>query len=372
MIGSHSRQNTKVRRALLVARGGLVAAAITGTLGCHHQVKLDEVQPDQIETTLFLIGDAGEPDPRQVGAPLDSLTALASVAPERTIIVFLGDNVYPGGIPAEGAAEWADARRRLDEQIKSIPPGVRGIFIPGNHDWADETAFGLYSIRLQEQMIASLAQGKNVRLIPGNGCPGPVPVDVGRLRLIALDTQWWLHSFIVRDSGSRCPASTVANVTAALRSEVNPPGDGRVVLVVAHHPLMTGGAHGGYCGVTGPYRRFGASSQDILSGANRTMRDSIRSAFTGHAPLAFVAGHDHTLQVLRGGPTVKYILVSGAGSPGKTECAVRMRESYYVTQHRAGFMRVDVMKGKGVLLRVYRYPATKRGALGYSRWLELR
>jgi len=145
-----------------------------------------------------------------------------------------------------------------------------------------------------------------------------------------------------------------------------------VVFVVAHHPLMTGGAHGGYCGITGPYRRFGGSSQDILSGANRTMRDSIRSAFTGRPPLAYVAGHDHNLQVLRGGRNVNYILVSGAGSASKTECAVKMRESYYVTQHRAGFMRVDIMRGKGVLLRVYRYPAGKHGALAYTRWLELR
>jgi hypothetical protein len=358
--------------ARVVARATLLGLATVASGGCQHRVTLQEIPADQIETTLFLIGDAGEPDPRIPGAPLDSLAAQASVAPERTIIVFLGDNVYPAGIPAEGAAEWADARRRLEAQVRTVPLGARGIFIPGNHDWAGETAFGLYSIRLQEQMIASLAQGRNVRLVPGNGCPGPVPIDVGRLRLVAIDSQWWLHSFIVRDSSSHCSASTMAAVTAALRSEVRPPGDGRVVLVAAHHPLMTGGAHGGYCGVTGPYRRFGGASQDILSSANRTMRDSVRSAFVGHPPLAYVAGHDHTLQVLRGGRNLNYILVSGAGSDAKTECAVRMRESYYVTQHRAGFMRLDILKDKGVLLRVFRYPATRRGALAYTRWLEVR
>jgi hypothetical protein len=372
VIGPFDSQLKYVRGARPVARAGMCVLGILAAGACHSRVTLQELPADQIETTLFLVGDAGEPDPRQVGAPLDSLTAQASVAPQRSIIVFLGDNVYPGGIPAEGAAQWADARRRLEAQVRAVPPGARGIFVPGNHDWADETAFGLYSIRLQEQMIAALAQGRNVSLIPGNGCPGPVPVDVGRLRFVALDTQWWLHNYIVRDSTSRCPASTMASVTAALRSEVRPPGVGRVVIVAAHHPLMTGGAHGGYCGVTGPYRRFGGSSQDILSGANRTMRDSIRNAFDGHPPLAYVAGHDHNLQVLRGGPNVRYILVSGAGSPGKTECAVRMRESYYVTQHRAGFMRVDILRGKGVLLRVFRYPAGAHGALAYTRWLELR
>jgi len=355
------------------ARAAVFALSLAAAPGCYHRVTPEELAPAEIETTLFLIGDAGEPDPRQIASPLDSLVVqAATTAPERTIIVFLGDNVYDAGIPAEGAAEWADARRRLDAQVRAIPPGVRGIFVPGNHDWANATAFGLYAIRLQEQMIASLAQGRNVRLLPGNGCPGPATLDVGRLRLIALDTQWWLHSYIVRDEKSACPTATVGAVTAALREQVRPQGPGRVVFVAAHHPLMTGGMHGGYCGATGPFRRFGGNAQDILSSANRAMRDSLRSAFFGHPPLAYVAGHDHNLQVLRGGRNVDYLLVSGAGAASKTECAVRMRESYYVSQHRAGFMRVDILRGKGVLLRVYRYPAVGQSALAYSRWLELR
>jgi hypothetical protein len=373
---THTVPSTSPRRlagaAPTLARAAVAALLLALVPACTHKVTIEKLAPEEIETTLFLIGDAGEPDPRQVGAPLDSLVVQAAEAPARTIIVFLGDNVYPAGIPAEGAAEWADARRRLEAQVRAIPPGVRGIFVPGNHDWANAEAFGLYSVRLEEQMISALAQGKNVRLLPGNGCPGPATLDVGRLRLVTLDTQWWLHSYIVRDDKSACATGTVGSVTAALRQEVRSEGANRVVFVAAHHPLMTGGIHGGYCGVTGPFRRFGGNAQDILSSANRAMRDSLRSAFFGHPPLAYVAGHDHNLQVLRGGLNVDYLLVSGAGAASKTECAVRMRESYYVSQHRAGFMRVDILRGKGVLLRVYRYPAVGPSALAYSRWLELR
>lgn len=363
---------TEMKNAYTFVTALLCVMTLAGATGCRHKVTLQEVPASEIETTLFFIGDAGEPDPRQVGSPLDSLTAQVAAAPERSIVVFLGDNVYPDGIPAEGAAEWADARRRLEAQVRAIPQGARAVFVPGNHDWASATAFGLYSIRLQEQMIASLARGRNVRLLPGNGCPGPVALDVGRLRLVALDTQWWLHGYIVRDSNSNCPTNTMGSVTASLRDQVRPEGEGRVVFVAGHHPLMTGGVHGSYCGVTGPFRRFGGRSQDIMSSANRTMRDSIRSAFAGRPPLAYVAGHDHSLQVLRGGLNVDYLLVSGAGAPSRVTCAVRMRESYYVSQRHTGFMRVDIMKGKGVLLRVFRYPARSRGALAYSRWLELR
>ena len=328
--------------------------------------------PQDIETSLFLIGDAGAPDPREVGMPLDSLTAHAAVAPERNVIVFLGDNVYDDGIPEVGEAQFADARRRLEAQVHAVPPGVRAIFIPGNHDWGHEGAYGLYSIRLQERLIANLAAGRDIRLLPGDGCPGPVPIDIGRLRLIVLDTQWWLHDYIVRDSSVRCTSTTISGVTSELRREVKAPGSGRVVVVAAHHPLMTGGEHGGYCGATGPFRRFAGLSQDVMSGSNRRMRDSIESAFRESIPLVYAAGHDHSLQVLRSGRKAPYVLVSCAGSAGKVSCAVRLRESLYTSPHRNGFMRLDIMRGGGVLLRVFRFASSGSGGVAFSHWLEPR
>jgi hypothetical protein len=360
---------------LYLARSGLNAPLLTLALvattaaGCKHTLIIEEPAPQDIETSVFLIGDAGEPDPRSIGAPLDSLTAQAAVAPQRSLIVYLGDNVYPAGIPEVGRAEFADARRRLAAQIDAVPPGARGIFVPGNHDWGHEEPFGLYSVRLQERMIAQLANGRDVKMLPGNGCPGPVTVDIGRLRLIVLDTQWWLHSYIVRDSATNC-INTMAGVTAELRRQLQAPGENRVVIASGHHPLMTGGEHGGYCGVTGPFRRFAGRNQDVLSKVNLRMRDSLESAFLARKPLIYAAGHDHSLQVLRGGRSVEYLLVSGAGSDAKGSCAVGLRESHYTSPHRNGFMRVDIMRNKGALLRVFRYTKTGSGGLAYARWLE--
>ena len=354
------------------AFAGLACALSLAVIqGCLLKVKQETLAPADVETTLFLMGDAGEADPRERGVALDSMTAQAAVAPQRSIVAFLGDNVYPNGIPEEGQAEYADSRRRLEAQVNAVPRGARGIFIPGNHDWAGMGAFGLYAVRLEERMIASMAGGRDIRMLPGNGCPGPVALDIGRLRFIVLDTQWWLHGFIVRDTASKCPTTTAA-VTATLREQVRQKPAGGVTIVAGHHPLMTGGAHGGYCGITGPFRRFGGDPQDILSGLNRAMRDSLESAFTAQPPLAYVAGHDHSLQVLKGGPSVRYLLVSGAGSPSKLECSVRLRESYFIAPHRSGFMRVDIMRNKGVLLTVFQYASTASGGLSYSKWLELR
>ena len=357
-----------LRRSILCALSSIAIASVSG---CRIKVFNPELAPADIETSLFLIGDAGEPDPRERSAALDSLTAQAAFAPQRSIIVFLGDNVYPDGIPEEGRAEYADARRRLETQVNAVPRGARGIFLPGNHDWAGTGPFGLYAVRLQEQMIASMAQGRDVKMLPGNGCPGPVSLDVGRLRFISLDTQWWLHPFIVRDALTKC-ATDPGAVNAAIREQVRVTEPGRIVVVGGHHPLMTGGEHGGYCGITGPFRRFGGFSQDILSSGNRRMRDSIEAAFGAQPPLIYAAGHEHNLQVLRGGATVQHLLVSGAGSQDKVACSVWLRESYYVAQHRVGFMRLDIMRNKGVFLRVYAYMGDGTGGVAYTRWLEPR
>jgi hypothetical protein len=262
-----------------------------------------------------------------------------------------------------------DALRRLDAQILAVPPGVRGIFLPGNHDWGDEGADGLYSIRRQGALIAARARGRDVHMLPADGCPGPTSIDLGRLRLVVLDTQWWLHDYIVRDSASTCAQNTPATVTDALRRAVIPDRENFVALVAAHHPLVTGGEHGGYCGFAGPYRRLGPRPQDILSRTNRAMRDSIEAAFAENPPLVYAAGHEHNLQVL-GGRNAEYLLVSGMGSYEKRSCAVWLRESLFVTQSRSGFMRVDVIRPRGVRLQVHVYDRAGNGGVVYTRWLE--
>ena len=361
----------KARAATRLVAALTVALALDALGGCAPRRPGTDIQPAEIETTLLLIGDAGEPDPRRPSIALDSLKAQASRAPERTIIVFLGDNVYPNGIPRDSSVEYMDARRRLLAQVNSVPAGARGIFIPGNHDWSQSTAFGLYAVRLQERLIASMANGRDIRMLPGNGCPGPFTVDTGRLRLLLLDTQWWLHDFIVKDERSNC-RTDVGAVTAAIREQVSTTTEGRVVIAAGHHPLMTGGEHGGYCGISGPFRRLGGASQDILSSLNRTMRDSLEIAFRSKPPIAYAAGHDHNLQVMKGAQSVQYLLVSGAGSYDKASCAVYLRESYYVSQHRTGFMRVDILRNKGVILSVFDYTGSGAAGAPFSRWLEER
>ncbi len=350
-----------------------------------------EPRPGSVETSLYLIGDAGLPQPGD-----QVLTALrhdVSLNPERSTVVFLGDNIYPEGMPDSADPDRGEMERRLQEQIDAVvDAGGRAVFVPGNHDWAHGRATGWDTMRRQQEYIE--AQGSpDVVLLPHGGCPGPVVVDLGeRLRLMILDTQWWLHKHAkpVHPTSS-CPADSPQEVTDSIRAALRAAG-GRYVAVMAHHPLASGGKHGGYftildhlfplrelaswlwlplpiIGSAYPVARMsGISSQDIPSGAYQEMRDSLHAAFAEHPPLIYAGGHEHNLQVLDG-EVVTHMLVSGGGYYDHRDHAFYLAQSRYATSE-GGFMRVDVLQDGRLRLAVLTVDEHAQATESFTMWLN--
>jgi hypothetical protein len=176
------------------------------------------------------------------------------------------------------------------------------------------------------------------------------------LRVILLDTEW-----LLRAPGGAC--GTPDEVYAALRDELKRYADRRVV-IAAHHPLATGGPHGGNVGWLdhGPLVywlavKAGLSVQDLSSGRYTDMLEGLGRAIreSGAPPLAFAAGHDHSLQVirLRGADRPAFQLVSGSGS--RTTEVDRVEGTRWAAGVH-GYMRVDVGPG-GAGLTVFGQPA---------------
>ncbi len=377
----------------LAASAGLAFVPALGADGpCGAVSAAPGSKAEEVETRLFLVGDAGNPAPR--GEPV--LTALARELardPAHSLVAFLGDNVYPRGLPAADARSRSEAERRLGAQVAAVrASGARGLFLPGNHDWASEGEEGWEAVRRQ----AAFVDGRGAPTVvfrPEGGCPGPAVVDLGaRLRLVLLDTQWWLHEGPrPRHPASDCPADSEEEVLEALREALCSAGD-RQVVVLAHHPLASGGAHGGQFGwkahvfplqalrpwlwiplpgVGSLYplaRQEGISVQDLSSEKNRQMRAALEGVLRQCPPLVYGAGHEHNLQVLRGG-NARHLLVSGAGIFGRADRAVCLGASRFALA-RAGFMKLDVERGGRVRLAVLEVDA--RGAAGerFSTWLE--
>ena len=350
-----------------IARGpGLAALVLLGTTGPAAVPALHSPgrpAPDRVAFTLFLIGDAGKP--AEGGEPvLISLRRDLGLAGTRAAVAFLGDNLYPAGMPAPEDRERAAMERRIDAQVNAVrDTGARVLFVPGNHDWRKGGKDGWETVRRQEQHVEARG-GPSVSFVPSGGCPGPEVVDVSdRVRLVALDTQWWLHSHARPEGPSAaCGARSEPEVVAGLRAALAETG-GRDVVVLAHHPFVSGGPHGGrftwrqhlfpltdvkrglwlplpLVGSIYPASRgSGASAQDQSSRAYRHMREALAGASKDHPPLAWAAGHEHALQVIES-PDWGRVLVSGAGSFDHSSAVKDVPGSLYRAS-RAGYMRID-------------------------------
>ncbi|MGE0354090.1 MAG: metallophosphoesterase [Gemmatimonadales bacterium] len=371
-----------------VALAGLWAAACGPQRPAPSLVPVPE--DSAIETSVFLIGDAGEPGPDE--PVLRALARLASTAPTRRLIVFLGDNLYPSGLPAPEAKDYAEASGRLLAQIAvGIGTGTPTVFIPGNHDWGRMGRDGWNAIRRQSAFIDSVG-APLVRMYPAGGCPGPVVRDPGpRLRLVFLDTQWWVHEFAKPVGGSGCPTDTPDQIADSLAAALANAGD-RVVIVAGHHPLESVAEHGGYYGLTAhlfPLRRLapwlwiplpivgsydkvlrkgGATNQDVSGPLYQELRDGLEQVFRIYRPLVYASGHDHNLQVLKL-DGVHYQLVSGAGIFGH-EGPAGYRDYTLYASARAGFMRIDLLRDGRTRLGVLEVGEDGEAVEGFAMYLD--
>src|SRR5262245_20093938 len=236
----------------LAPSAAVVVALVASTSGACSTViprVLDPVDAfHQVETRLVILGDAGAPA-RPTDPVLDAAGREAARDPEHTVVLFIGDNVYPRGMVAKDDPARAEMERRLDLQLNvSRKSGARAIFTPGNHDWDAWGPGGWDAVKRQGEYIDEKGEGR-AELLPAQGCPGPVVRDIGpRLRLVVLDTQWCLHPYDKpKHPTSPCSADSETEVLDALEEAIATAED-RYVVVAGHHPLATGGLHGGFFG----------------------------------------------------------------------------------------------------------------------------
>jgi hypothetical protein len=344
---------------------------------------------------VLLIGDAGanvdlKETYRLVKIPLfTAIKRFAELLPSRTAIVFLGDNIYSKGLPDatdrsmesdEDCTGRACAEKRIDVQIEILKESrARGIFIPGNHDWDGGGKRGWKRIRNLEEYIEHYRKNDrvDVALIPKAGCPGPVTVPLSgkevEVSLIGLDTQWWLHKHkkpAKDDNPANCKPITENEVLQSLKKEIEEEKrKNNHILLVGHHPLISYGKHSGYYNykdLLHPIHLFSqlminigfSGRQEMPNPINRDMRMKIQGAIQevageGSRPLIYAAGHDHSLQVLKG-PKGTYHLVSGAGTPWKASRVGYKKATLFSHSNKisGGFMAVDFMQSGKVRLAV--------------------
>ena len=373
--GGRGRGATRTRTAGLLAALPLVLVAV----GANALLSADGTRSAPSSPfaagvdTLLLVGDAGAPATDE--PVLRALAAEAVKAPERTLVVFLGDNLYPDGLPPERHPARAEGERRLAAQADAaLGAGARVLFLPGNHDWDGMGKDGLEAVRRQERFL--VARSPRLLFAPGDGCPGPLllPTPSG-VTLAVLDTQWWLQHEGPRPegAGSPCSARDAEEAVAQVRSAA---AAGPLALLT-HHPLATGGPHGARTGdwkahlfplrdahpslwIPFPglgsawvaYRGSKGTGQDLASRRYRNLRNDLARALRERPALFQASGHDHSLQVLEAPvPEARWVLISGSGIFPSGRVVSRLPSTRYATS-RAGFLRIRLERDRSPHLDV--------------------
>jgi hypothetical protein len=308
------------------------------------RIEANAALPEQADLIhrVVLVGDAGVPmDSEPV---LESLTRWADAHAEQTSVLFLGDNVYPAGVEEDAVEEGEEILRKQVSATRATR-----IFVPGNHDWGHVGADRL--LRQQSYLDAN-----GVEFIPRDGCPGPVlrpllapGAETTRgISFLAFDIDPW---YFGEDVLPNCPGNKTPEELGAELGQLLKANEGQWMLVGAHHPLRTGGPHGGFSRgaladfLTGALFLVFGTLQDTYEEPYRAIMAPIERALAAAPPTLYVAGHDHNLQVLEGGDHADYQLISGAGA------TVRVRDGHVTNidgtlfaHGHAGFMVVDFIR----------------------------
>ncbi len=328
-------------------------------------------QSDSVAQRLILVGDAGElRDGRQ--PELDLLNRLYPLNDSTNTIVYLGDNIYPVGLPDAPSAAYERRRKILDLQVDFLQNKLaRGIVIPGNHDWMQGHPLGVDQLKNQELYVRE-KQMANLFFAPLNGCPGPVEIPLSEsVVMVVVDSQWWLQQKNRPGEDSDCECKTEDEVVLQLKDILYRNRD-KLVVYAAHHPFVTYGKHGGYFtwkqhlfplteiknnlylplpvlgSIYAISRGVFGNIQDTRHPEYKDYIARIDGVLSTHPYCIRVAGHEHALEFIQ--KAGQSYIVSGAASK-RTQ--VRAGTGSVFVDEGTGFGVIELLKSGVVLLKFY-------------------
>ncbi|MDT0644257.1 metallophosphoesterase [Zunongwangia sp. F363] len=311
----------------------------------------------EIEKSFYLLGDGGY-SPK--GGSSEGLIAfkrfLDSVDKPQNYSIFLGDNIYPVGMPAEDDPGRENAEYRLEAQLDAIEDyDGHVIFIPGNHDWYSKGIDGL------EREAEYLKENFDERLkwSPDTGCGLEVLEISENIEMIVIDSQWYLEDWDDNPKiNDDCNIKTREAMLLEVESEISKNKD-KTIIIAIHHPLLTNGVHGGQYNWTSqiyPSQKKipvpvlgslatlmrttgGVSIQDAQNERYKAMVQRLTTLAQQAERLIFVSGHEHSLQYIEDN-NIKQVV---AGSGSKASYVTLSNTGLFAYQGQ-GFAVLDVFE----------------------------
>ncbi|HET8839057.1 MAG TPA: metallophosphoesterase [Flavobacteriaceae bacterium] len=311
-----------------------------------------------IETTIYLVGDAGYSDPPNISKGLLTLkNTLDTTSSKNDMVIFLGDNIYPDGMPPKESPQRTRSEYRVDAQLNSLT-GFKGniLFITGNHEWYNEGIPGIE----REAAYIEKRLGKEDVWAPKPGCGFEIQEISDNVVLFILDTQWFLedwndHPEVNKDCPEmRSREAVLEEIESELEDYPN-----KTIVFAMHHPLYSNGVHGGQFPLNRhlyPTQRLiplpilgslatlirtagGVSIQDLQNKRYKSMVGRLTTIAQNAERLVFVSGHEHSLQYIKHENITQ--IVSGSGSKATF---VSLSNDGLFASPQQGFAKLDIFK----------------------------
>jgi len=138
----------------------------------------------------------------QSNSPLFSnIKNLVTEQEGNSTILFLGDIISKDGMDKTPNKEEVD---KVNYILDLAATAEQSIFVPGDKEWDGGGKEGFQKIKTLEKHFKK----EKIQVTPSDGCLGPEVIDVGDfLRIITINTQWWVHRFQKPESEDLdCPA----------------------------------------------------------------------------------------------------------------------------------------------------------------------
>lgn len=309
---------------------------------------------------VFLIGDTGNVHRHGQDPVLETLSSHFNEN-QNSAVVFLGDNIYPRGLPPERNILRKDAENGLLAHKNALKDyHGRVFFISGNHDWNKGRPDGYDYVIRQEEYLEKLFSEKV--MFPENACPGPTEIELNsKLTMVLINTQWWLqpgYRPIGKDCG--CSVESEEDFFEQL-TQILEKNYGKRILIAGHAPVYSYAIHGGryklkhhlfpftiyhrrayvplpLIGSLLPvYRKYFGAKEDIAHPRYRRLRHRLIDIFKNHPGIIYASGHEHNLQHIT--KDENHFIISGAGS--KLKYVLREGKNLKFGLKQKGFFKLE-------------------------------
>jgi len=311
--------------------------------------------------SVFLVGGSGMAYTSE--AVLSMLEEQLTGAGKNSAAIFLGNQVYPNGLPDSTYRTWDKARESLLPQLRIMEnyPGEL-IVIPGIHDWAGGKKDGLENVRNQRKYMEDYLDKKKV-FLPPKGRPGPEEIHLTKdIVVILIDSYWWFHEYKKSYHGIIDESDFFVQIEDAISRNRD-----KKIIFAASNPLYSVGNYGGYFTGTDNFfplvrvnkalyiplpgflytgfRKFLGGKQDLSNPHYQLLVEALQETFEGHSNIIYASALEQNLQYVER-DSLHHII---SGAAGQTSYVAENDKTDYA-QMQSGIARLDFYENGDVWL----------------------